>query len=133
MIIRFLIYGFSGWCVEIFWTGLGSLLRGDIKLRGWTYLWMFPIYGLAISLEPVHNYIRDWPILLRGGIYTIIIFIIEYITGWAIKESTGLCPWDYSNTPFSLNGFIRLDYTPAWFITGLLFEQLHDTIANINI
>ena len=132
MIIRFLIYGFAGWCTEIFWTGLGSLLRGDPKLRGWTYLWMFPIYGMAISLEPIHNTIRNWPLLLRGSIYTIIIFIIEYISGWFLKTIIGICPWDYSHNRFSINGFIRLDYAPAWFVAGLIFEQLNkNKIKNI--
>ena len=128
MSIRFVIYGLAGWCTEIFWTGLGSLLRGNVKLQGWTYLWMFPIYGLAIFLEPIHDKIRYWPIILRGGVYTLLIFSIEYTTGWILKSVTGVCPWDYSRSPFSINGFIRLDYAPAWFVAGLLFERLHDVL-----
>jgi uncharacterized membrane protein len=126
MIVRFIIYGFSGWCTEIFWTGLGSLLRGDVTLRGWTYIWMFPIYGLAIFLEPVHNKIRNLPVWVRGGVYALLIFFAEYTSGWVLKLSTGVCPWDYSGHLFSVNGFIRLDYAPAWFTAGLLFERLHD-------
>lgn len=130
---RFVIYGFVGWCVEIFWTGLGSLLSGDLKLRGWTYIWMFPIYGLAVLLEPVHNRIRNQPAVFRGGVYTLLIFVIEYTTGWLLKIITGTCPWDYSGTPFSVNGFIRLDYAPAWFAASLLFEKLHDMLMDIKV
>lgn len=133
MITRYIIYGFIGWSVEIFWTGLGSFIRGDIKLRGWTYLWMFPIYGMAVLLEPIHNEIREWPLLLRGGVYTALIFSIEYLSGWLLKNTINICPWDYSNIPFSLNGFIRLDYAPAWFIAGLLFEKIHDLLIQIRI
>lgn len=129
MVFRFIIYGLSGWCTEIFWTGLGSLLRGDVTLRGWTYIWMFPIYGLAIFLEPVHNKIRNLPVFVRGGVYTLLIFSVEYISGWILKLSTGACPWDYSGQLFSINGFIRLDYAPAWFAAGLLFERLHDLLV----
>lgn len=131
MIVRYIFYGFAGWCIEIFWTGLGSLLSGDINLRGWTYLWMFPIYGLAIILEPVHDRIRDLPILARGGIYTLIIFLIEYSTGFFLRNAIGTCPWDYSESAFSINGLIRLDYAPAWFAAGLLFERVHDTLKSI--
>ncbi len=92
MLTRFIIYGLVGWCTEIFWTGMGSMLRGDTRLRGWTYLWMFPIYGLALSLEPIHNYIRDWPIYIRGSVYTIIIFMIEYLSGWFLKNTLGDLP-----------------------------------------
>ena len=127
-ICRFIIYGLIGWCVEVFWTGMGSLLTGDIKLTGQTYLWMFPIYGLAVFLELIHNKIRDWPIILRGLLYTLLIFSIEYLTGWFLQSTIGLCPWDYSDTRFSLNGFIRLDYAPAWFTAGILFEMLHDLL-----
>lgn len=130
---RFIIYGLTGWCTEVFWTGLGSLLSGDLRLQGWTYIWMFPIYGLAIFLEPIHNRIRNWPVVLRGGVYTLLIFTIEYSTGWLLKNITGLCPWDYSGVPSSVNGFIRLDYAPAWFAAGILFEKLHDMLVGINV
>ncbi|MDK2934487.1 MAG: hypothetical protein PWP27_2297 [Clostridiales bacterium] len=117
MIIRFLIYGIMGWAMEIFWTGLGSFFRGDIRLQGTTYLWMFPIYGLAVFLEPIHDNIRFMPWMIRGCIWVLIIWAIEYVTGWAIQGAVGLCPWDYSeSTPYSINGFIRLDYAPAWFV-----------------
>ena len=132
MITRFVFYGLTGWCVDVFWTGLGSLLRGDFTLTSRTYLWMFPIYGLAIFLEPVHNSIQHWPLLVRGSIYTVLIFLTEYITGYLLQHFTGACPWDYSGTPFSINGLIRLDYTPAWFVAGLLFERLHTLIVRIS-
>lgn len=117
--------------MEIFWTGLGSLLRGDIKLQGRTYLWMFPIYGLAILLEPLHNAIRHWPVLARGSIYALCILFAEYTSGWLLHTSVGVCPWDYSGTPLSLRGYIRLDYAPAWFVAGLLFEKLHDYLVQV--
>lgn len=133
MLTRYIIYGLVGWCIEVFWTGIGSFLRGDAELRGWTYLWMFPIYGLAIFLEPVHNQIRAWPVIIRGGVYTLFIFAIEYSTGWLLKNTIDTCPWDYSQNPLSVNGFIRLDYAPAWFLAGLLFERLHDFLVKTQI
>jgi len=130
---RFILYGFMGWCLEVFWTGLGSLIRGDATLHGWTYIWMFPIYGLAILLEPVHERIRDWPVAVRGGIYTVLIFAIEYVTGTALRMILGVCPWDYSASPYSIHGVIRLDFAPFWFIVGLLFEKVHDALVGMNI
>jgi uncharacterized membrane protein len=130
---RFLIYGLIGWCVEVFWTGFGSLFNGDIKMTGWTYIWMFPIYGLAVFLEPIHNRIRNWPVIVRGGVYTLLIFFIEYSTGILLRNLLGVCPWDYSYSPFSVDGIIRLDYAPAWFVAGLLFEKIHDFLVNVKI
>ena len=34
--------------MEILWTGLGSLLNGNIVLEGGNIYLMFPIYGLAV-------------------------------------------------------------------------------------
>lgn len=133
MMGRFIIYGLAGWCMEIIWTGIGSMLSGDINLNARTYIWMFPIYGLAILFEPIHNKIREWPVIVRGGVYTLLIFVIEYLAGWTLESIIGNCPWDYGENTFSINGFIRLDYAPAWFAAGLIFDRIHDLLINIEI
>ena len=134
MIRRFAIYGVSGWALEIFWTGMGALLSGDWQLPGFTYLWMFPIYGLAVLLEPLHDEINNWPWYIRGMVWVVIIFAIEYTTGWLLKLALGCCPWDYSGTtPFHVRGLIRLDYAPAWFSAGFLFERLHRTLDKMKL
>jgi len=125
---RFLIYGLAGWIAETLFTGLGSLLKGDLTMRSWTYIWMFPIYGLMLLLEPVHQRIRALPVVSRGGVYTVIIFTIEYTTGWILRELIGSCPWNYTG-PYAINGLITLSFIPVWFIGGLLFEKLHDFLV----
>lgn len=132
MIKRFLIYGLVGWITEVVFTGTGSLLSGSMHLTGYTYLWMFPIYGMAVFLEPVHNRVRSAPWPVRGMVYVAIIFMIEYLSGWFLKLVLGFCPWDYSGrTAYTVDGFIRLDYLPAWFVAGLLFEKLHDFLIRM--
>lgn len=102
-------------------------------MRAWTYIWMFPIYGLMILLEPIHDLIRKWPVVLRGGVYTIIIFSIEYSTGWIIRELIGECPWDYGAGLYSIHGIITLRFIPVWFVGGLIFEKLHDLLTTRKI
>ena len=130
---RFIIYGLVGWVAETLFTGLSSLLKGDLTMRGWTYIWMFPIYGLMILLEYVYDLIKKWPVVLRGGVYTVIIFGIEYTTGWIIRELIGKCPWDYGIGPYSIDGLITLRFIPVWFVGGLLFEKLHDLLTDKEI
>lgn len=131
MFKRFVIYGLLGFCGEVLWTGLGSMMKGDIKLMGWTYIWMFPIYAMAILLEPIHNRIRHLSIFIRGGIYTVLIFIGEFISGIILKGILGVCPWDYTGKPLSIYGIITLTYIPVWFMVGLIFEKIHDTLIGI--
>jgi len=129
MVKKFFFYGILGWILEVLWTGLGSFAQGKWALESHTYLWMFPIYGLAVFLEPVHNEIRDYKWWARGLIYMSLIFAIEYSTGYLLDAIVGVCPWDYSGNTFSFQGYIRLDYAPVWFAAGLLFEQVHDHVV----
>ena len=128
---RFIIYGCLGLFMETVWTGIGSALSGDKNLKCKTYLWMFPIYGMGILLEPLHDLIYNFSWLYRGFIWAAGIFLLEYITGYILKLALGGCPWNYDGDGeiiASVKGIIRLDYLPVWFCVGLLFERLHDFV-----
>lgn len=53
MIKKYMMCGLTGWCMEVFWTGLGSAIKKDKKLTSNTSIWMFPIYATAIIIEPI--------------------------------------------------------------------------------
>lgn len=120
---NFLICGLTGWCLEILFTSLGSARKQDFRLIGQTSVWMFPIYGAAAVIKPVYGHIKKMPVLLRGMIYSTGIFCFEYVSGSILKKHH-VCPWDYSGTPASVNGVIRLDYAPVWMAAGLIFERI---------
>lgn len=121
---RFVLYGMLGWIVEIVWTGLGSALRADRRLRATTYLWMFPIYGVGgLLLEVALARLAGWGWLTRGMAAVALIYAVEYGTGWLLRRVVGAVPWDYSRSPWAIHSLIRLDYAPAWFVLVLLFER----------
>jgi uncharacterized membrane protein len=104
----------------------------DWRLVGHTYLWMFPIYGLLAPLgEPIHNLLRAHSWILRGVVYLIAIWTIEFISGWVLRKFTGKCPWDYSDFPGNIHGIITLEYAPVWFVFGLAFERVHDALIRL--
>src|SRR5262249_30549401 len=88
MLVRFLLYGFLGWSVEIFWSAVEDVWprrKWDWRLRGQSNLWSFPIYGLAVFLfEPLHDAVRQLPWVARGMIYVAAIWIVEYAAGWTL-------------------------------------------------
>ena len=147
--MRFVIYGLIGWCAEVVWTALYEATTGArpdtetnelvplsrrerARLAGRTYLWMFPIYGLAALLfEPVHDALRARPWVARGLVYTAGIFAVEYVAGWALARLVGRCPWDYRYARWSVHGYIRLDYAPVWFAFGLFLERVHDVVSAV--
>jgi uncharacterized membrane protein len=70
--------------------------------------------------------------LVRGLIYLLGFFAVEYLSGWLLKRFTGSCPWDYSKwTRWSVRGYIRLDYAPIWFLVGLGLEPIHDFLLRL--
>ncbi|MEA4816554.1 MAG: hypothetical protein VB120_06825 [Lachnospiraceae bacterium] len=125
-----MIYGLAGWTMEIVWTGIASLLKGDLMLKSSTSLWMFLIYGSAVFLEPLFSLLEDSPVVLRGGLYMLSIFLAEFATGMLLQKTAG-CPWDYGTSKYSINGIIRLDYAPVWFAVGLIFEKLYFVLTAI--
>lgn len=120
---NFILCGSLGWCMEVLWTGLHALLRGEPTMMGKTSLLMFPIYGCASAIVPVYRKIRHLPTFFRGLLYTGGIFLTEFTSG-SILKYFHMCPWDYSHTPLQYKGIIRLDYAPVWFAAGLFFEKI---------
>ena len=119
----FIKCGMTGWCLEILWTGMQSLLRHDRKLTGVSSLHMFPIYGAAALVGPLSQRLKGCWMPLRGLIYMTGFFGVEYVSGSFLKKYD-CCPWDYSHARFNIRGIIRLDYAPLWMGAGLLFEQI---------
>ena len=136
----FLKCGVAGWCLEVMFTAAESLARGDWKLMGRTSLIMFPIYGMGALLGPIGKLTDRWigdanirasdRAVRHGMLYMVLIFLAEYTTG-AWLTTRGICPWDYTGCHSNINGLIRLDFAPLWFGTGLLFENLTKTHANL--
>ena len=98
--MNFIRCGLLGWCIEVFWTGLHGFMNKDKKLMGNTSLLMFPIYGLACSIKYVYTFIKHNCFLIRGFIYTVGIFFVEFSTGYILKQKDK-CPWDYSNCKYN--------------------------------
>jgi Putative ABC-transporter type IV len=151
MLRHFVAYGLLGWCAEIAWTAAYDFVtrtrraEGDSharvplgraerwRLQGRSYLWMFPIYGLAAVLfDPVHDAVRAWAWPLRGALYTAGAFAVEGAAGLALRALTGRCPWDYSYARWHVKGVIRLDYIPVWFAFGMLLERVQDFLRAID-
>lgn len=120
---NFLKCGVIGWCMEIIFTSLDSLRRRDMRLKGNTSIWMFPIYGSAALLAPVSRLLHNRPRWMRGLTYMSLIFSAEYLTG-SLLDHKQLCPWDYCRSRWNVNRYIRLDFAPFWFAAGLLFESV---------
>lgn len=121
----FLFCGLLGWTTEIIFTALHALQKRDYSLRGFTSLWMFPIYGFSACLYPVASFLKKHRVkaFTRGMFYTLCIFTIEFVSG-SMLDKHKRCPWNYYRSPYHVRGIIRLDYAPCWFGFSLFLERM---------
>ena len=121
---KIVVYGCLGMLIEVFFTGISSLLRKHWDATAKTYLWMGPIYGLtALILEAVSNAI-SWPFYLKAFVYLPIIYGAEALSAWAIKQIIGRVPWDYGVSHWTPMGFVNFKYIPFWFVLAMAFDPI---------
>jgi hypothetical protein len=121
-----------GVTAEVVFTALIDPNRWP-RLRGVTYIWMIPIYGL---LYPGFSWLvprmGDWAWPLRACAYAAIILLGELVTGLILKAVLGEAPWEpgYRGKPRVVAGVMKLDYFPAWALGALAFERAYRILAS---
>ena len=133
---RFAIYGLLGWCAEIVFTAARGAVTGtgDQRLQGASSLWMHPIYGAGgLAMEVVHRGSRRQPWWTRAAGYAATCLLLEYASGWALRRTTGACPWDYGDRGINVDGLARLDYAPFWAVAGLAVEPVSSALRRVRL
>ena len=92
--------------MEIFWTGIASLFKGDTALVSHSSIWMILIYGMAIFLEPIQSLVKNNNWFIRGFVYMILIYIGEYVTGLAL-DILNIKVWEYTDA-LNIHGYITV-------------------------
>lgn len=75
----FILCGLTGWCMEILWTGLHSILSGELTMTGKTSLLMFPIYGCGAIIRPLSGK------LLLSRFLSAAAFILSDFSSWNLS------------------------------------------------
>lgn len=151
-LFRFVLYGFAGIALEVFFYNLVRNLAGvpvlgllfqfiwrvdpkldlnhiwnvpAISLYGQCSLWMFLVYGVAcFAVEFEYRNLTDvrWP--LRALLYGLTIFLWECASGWLLLGVSGFKIWEYldSGNFFQMTSWYIL---PIWCVTGLFVEYLY--------
>lgn len=140
--VRIPLYAAIGLLTEILFTGIVDLISPNFlqswhvmgftqppspftrnkRAVGYTFLWMIPCYAMIVVIEPLSTALHAWPLWLRGFIYLPLMWLGEFGTGWIIRSISGLCPWNYSYTRFSVKGLIRWDFAPIWYFFTIFVD-----------
>jgi len=118
---------------EVIFTALQDLWRTRrFRLHGYSFIWMFPIYGLLAILFPfVSRGVAGLPWPVRGLSYMLGIYLIEYVSGSLLTMLTGSHIWQYKGR-WTLQGQVNLLYAPVWFAIGLLVEPYYPWVEGLS-
>ena len=101
----FVLYAFIGWCTKVVYT---AVTLGRFVNRGFLNEPVCPIYGFGMllvifCLSPLQNNLL---LFFVGAI--LLTSALEWITGFILEKVFRAKWWDYSDSPFNLNGYICL-------------------------
>ncbi len=136
---RFGVYAVLGWGIEVCFTAGKDLVRGvgDRRLKGESYVWMAPIYGIGgLAGEAVHGVVRHRPVWQRGLAYAVTFFAVEASTGEVLRRTVGDVPWgdEYRGHPDELgDGLIRLSWAGNWAVAGLALERVAPVVRRLRL
>lgn len=102
----------------------------EILWRGYTHWTMGVLGGICFICLGLINEILSWetPLTLQMLIGSIIITILEFITGCIVNLQLGWNVWDYSKLPYNLLGQISLFSSIGWIGLSLVGILLDDFI-----
>lgn len=117
-LIIFTIFGIIYICIEILW-------------RGYTHFTMFIIGGLCgIIIGHFDEYTPDMPLIVQMVLGSLVITLIEFISGYILNIVLGLNIWDYSNVPMNYLGQICVPFTIIWFFLSYPVILIDNFIRN---
>ena len=117
-IIIFLIFGISYYLLEILWRGYSH----------WTMIIVGGLCGLLIGL--INEITPKMNTVLQMLLGSVIVTIIEFVTGYIINIKLDLNIWDYSNLKFNILGQVSLLFSMLWFFLSYIVIKLDDCIRD---
>ena len=117
-IIIFLIFGVSYYVLEILWRGYSH----------WTMVIVGGLCGLLIGL--INEITPKMNTVLQMLLGSVVVTIIEFITGCVLNIWLGLGIWSYTNLPFNILGQVSLLFSMLWFFLSYIVIKLDDCIRN---
>lgn len=122
------VYNFFKY-ITIFLMGGIIYMIMEMIWRGHTHISMGILGGICVVLIGIINEIyHDIPLLYQAPLGSIIITILEYISGYILNITLGLNIWDYSDLPFNVNGQVCLYYSLLWMVLSMVASVIDDVI-----
>ena len=138
LVLTFLFYVGStlGWCIELIfrrivhkkWINPGFLTGPYLPLYGTGLIFLYAVCSIDYSFIPA----GIWRDLFVIVLITLLMTLIEYITGLIFIKGMKVKLWDYSDRWGNISGIICPLFSFFWAIIGALYYfVIHAAIANM--
>lgn len=120
-ILYFFVYGVLGWCTEVAYA---AVKEGKFVNRGFLNGPICPVYGIGVGV------VVQFLMPLRGQFIilyiasTILVTIIEGLTGFILDKLFHHRWWDYSNVPLNIGGYVCLLFSLIWGVACVFIVQI---------
>ena len=119
--LSFFVYGFLGWCTEVAYA---AAKQGKFVNRGFLNGPICPVYGIGVGvvvqfLTPVEN-----NLVLLYISSTILVTVIEGITGFLLEKIFHNKWWDYSEQPLNIGGYVCVLFSLIWGVFCVLIVKI---------
>ena len=125
----FWFFSLLGWLLERIFA---ALTRSPFQRRRCLLLEpLCPVYGLGLTavLTLPPPLLSGWRLYLSG---TVVTTAVEYAYHWWGETFLGVCFWDYTGLPGSIQGKICLPFSLAWGALALpLIYFVHPAVARL--
>lgn len=103
----------------------------ELLYRGHTHISMFFVGGLCgILIGLINDNTPDISLFYQCILGTIIVTLIEFISGCYLNIYLGLGIWDYSHVPFNFLGQVCLPFSIIWMLLSIPVIYLDDYLKN---
>lgn len=127
--LSFFVYGFLGWCTEVAYA---AAKQGKFVNRGFLNGPICPVYGIGVGvvvqfLTPVEN-----NLVLLYISSTILVTVIEGVTGFLLEKIFHNKWWDYSEQPLNIGGYVCVLFSLIWGVfCVLIVKVIHPLIDKV--
>lgn len=116
VLFNFIFYSFIGWIIENIYC---YFTQRRFQNDGFLYGPYKPMYGIAVSfLVGIAELFNSRSIMII--LCFLIPTIVEYFSGYILKENFNKMYWDYSKLKYNLNGYICLEFSLYWTILSFI-------------
>ena len=129
LMLYFFVYGFLGWCTEVAYA---TTKQKKFVNRGFLNGPICPIYGVGVTVVVYFLTPYKENLLLLYIMSTVLVTVLEGITGYLMDKIFHHKWWDYTDQPLNIGGYVCLIFSLVWGVACVIIVRvIHPVIHKV--